>query len=97
MPIIELVDTAFQIYSFLLLARIIMSWIPLPDGPAINGVVRFIHDVTEPVLGLFRGLLPVANLGGMGFDFSPMIAFFVLDYLLRPLVIGVLSSAMGLS
>ncbi|MDP1808356.1 MAG: YggT family protein [Actinomycetota bacterium] len=94
MPIIALVDEAFQIYSFLLLARIIMSWIPLPDSPGLNTGVGFIYDVTEPFLGLFRRLLPMANIGGMGIDFSPIIAFFVLG-LLRPVVIQVLTQILG--
>lgn len=95
MPIIELVDRAFQIYSLLLLARIIMSWIPLPDGPAINAVSGFVYDVTEPYLGLFRRVLPMVSMGGAGIDFSPIIAFFVLNSLLQPLVIQVLSQALG--
>lgn len=79
--IYELVDKAFQIYSFLILARIIMSWIPLPENAMINSAAGFVHDVTEPYLGLFRRLLPMANLGGMGIDFSPIIALFVLNLL----------------
>ena len=94
MPVIELVDRFFQIYSFLILARIIMSWIPLPDGPAVNTVVGFIYDVTEPFLGLFRRILPMANIGGMGMDFSPIIAFFVLG-LLREVVLQVLAQSLG--
>ena len=94
MPIIELVDRAFQIYTLLLLARIIMSWIPLPDNPAVNTVARFIEDVTEPFLGLFRRLLPMANLGGMGVDFSPIIAFFVLQ-MMQGVVIAVLRQSLG--
>ena len=89
MPIIELVDSAFNLYMILLLARIIMSWIPLPDNPTLNAVYRFIYDVTEPFLGLFRRLLPMAQLGGMGVDFSPIIAFFVLR-LIHGLVIQIM-------
>ena len=94
MPIIELVDKAFQIYIYLLLARIILSWIPLPDNPALNTAVRFIYDVTEPFLGLFRRLLPMASFGGMGIDFSPIIAFFVLG-LLREVVLQVMIQSLG--
>lgn len=94
MPIIALVDTAFQIYIYLLLARIIMSWIPLPDNPGLNTIVGFIYDVTEPFLGLFRRILPIANIGGMGMDFSPIIAFIVLQ-LLQGVVIAVLRQSLG--
>ncbi len=94
MPIIELVDKAFQIYSFLILARIIMSWITVPDTPPLDVVVRFINDVTEPYLGVFRRLLPMVGVGGAGIDFSPIIAFFVLG-LIRGLVLSVLSQLLG--
>ncbi len=93
MPIIELVNSAFNLYILLLLARIIMSWIPLPDNQTLNTIVRFIYDVTEPFLGLFRRILPTANLGGAGIDFSPIIAFFVLR-VLQGLVIQVLRQAL---
>ena len=89
MQIIELVDFAFNFYIFLLFARIIMSWIPLPDNPTLKTITSFIHDVTEPFLGLFRRLLPMANLGGAGIDFSPMLGFLVV-YLIRDLVITIL-------
>ena len=78
LQIIELVDFAFSLYIFLLFVRIIMSWIPIPDNPSLNIITGFIHDVTEPFLGLFRRLLPVGRVGGMGIDFSPIIAFIVL-------------------
>ena len=79
MQVIQLVDTVFQVYSLLLLARIILSWIPLPtSNQGIRAVVTFIYDVTEPYLSIFRQVLPIASFGGVGIDFSPIIAFFVL-------------------
>lgn len=82
----DLVGFAFDFYIFLLFARIIMSWIPLPDNPMLNTITSFIYDVTEPFLGLFRRLLPMANLGGAGIDFSPMLGFFVI-YIIKGLVL----------
>lgn len=90
MQVVELIDTVFQVYSYLLLARIILSWIPLSTANAsIRTVIKFIYDVTEPYLSIFRRILPVASFGGMGVDFSPIIAFFVLG-LMHNLVRGVL-------
>lgn len=90
MQVIELVDTVFQVYSLLLLARIILSWIPLPaNNTSIRSIIKFIYDVTEPYLSVFRRILPMASFGGMGIDFSPIIAFFVLS-LIHNLVRGVL-------
>jgi YggT family protein len=87
--IIEFVGYAFQTYTYILLARIIMSWISLPDNPVFNNIGRFVYDVTEPFLAVFRRVLPMVNLGGAGLDLSPIIAFFVLR-IMHGIVIQVL-------
>jgi uncharacterized protein YggT (Ycf19 family) len=43
---------------------------------------------------LFRRILPMANIGGMGMDFSPIIAFIVLG-ILRQVVVAVLVQSLG--
>ncbi|HHV93269.1 MAG TPA: YggT family protein [Firmicutes bacterium] len=54
-----------------------MSWLPNVDY--YNPLVRFIYDITEPVLAPFRRLLP--SVGGI--DFSPILVFLVLDFVRR--------------
>lgn len=62
-----------RIYKFAIIARILMSWIqPRPSGRA--GVMLW--QITEPVLRLFRGLIPPIGM----IDLSPLIAFFALDF-----------------
>jgi len=78
--VIWLVDIAFTIYRWIIFARIIMSWLPNVDY--YNPMVRFIYDVTEPVLAPFRQLLP--SVGGI--DFSPILVFLVLDFVRRILL-----------
>ena len=78
--LIRLVNTAFMIYRWIVLARIIMSW--LPEGDYYNPMVRFVYKVTEPVLAPFRQLLPAIG----GIDFSPIVVFLVLDFVRRFLV-----------
>lgn len=81
--IIRLVNTAFEIYSWLMLARILLSWFPVdPYNPA----VRFIARVTDPFLRIFRGLIP--PIGGM-LDISPILAFFALR-LIQTFVVRIL-------
>lgn len=66
--------SALDIYSFLLLIRIILSWIPAVrwyDAPW-----RQLDQITEPYLGLFRRFIPPIG----GIDFSPIIAFMVLGF-----------------
>jgi YggT family protein len=77
MPLLyNVVDQAFTLYGYLLLVRIIISWIN-PDyrQPWVQLLVR----ITEPFLQPFRALIP--SLGGI--DFSPIVAYFVLNMIER--------------
>jgi YggT family protein len=60
----------------LLLARVIMSWTnPMGGG----GVVAFVYQATEPILGPIRRVLPPTS----GVDWSPLIAMLVISALIR--------------
>jgi uncharacterized protein YggT (Ycf19 family) len=50
------------------------SWIRLPYSPWLNRIQRFLYDVCEPYLRIFRRLLP--SFGPL--DLSPMIGLIVL-------------------
>jgi YggT family protein len=84
MIIIQLLLVLLQLYSYVLLARALISWIPNLDP--YHPAVQFLYSITEPVLEPIRKLVP--PLGGM-IDISMIIAFFgiiVLEQLLRSLV-----------
>jgi YggT family protein len=72
------VDVLFFVYLALILAYILLSWIPLPYTIWLNRVQRFLYDVVEPYLGLFRRFLPMLRLGGLGLDLTPFVAVIVL-------------------
>ncbi|REJ32689.1 MAG: hypothetical protein DIU83_08095 [Bacillota bacterium] len=78
----RLVGLAFEVYTWLLIIRILLTWFPVDP---YNPLVQFIARVTDPFLNLFRGLLP--PLGAV--DISPILAFFALR-LLRTLVMSIL-------
>ena len=62
----------FQVYTLMLFARILSSWIPeLRDSK----IMQFIAFYTDPYLDLFRKIVP--PLGGI--DFSPILAFIALS------------------
>lgn len=83
LTIIRAVDVAFYVYSTILIIRILLSWIRHnPYQP----VIRFIYEVTDPYLRLFRRIVPPYG----QIDFSPLIAFFVLDFIIQPLVMRIL-------
>ena len=84
MIVIQLLLILLQLYSYVLLARALISWIPNIDP--YHPVVQFLYSITEPVLEPIRKLVP--PLGGM-IDISMIIAFFailILEQLLRSLV-----------
>ena len=62
-------------FMFITIARAVLSWVS-PDP--YNPIVRFIHNVTEPVLYQIRKRLPVMY-GGI--DFSPIIVILIIIFL----------------
>ena len=80
----DVVNLAFEVMMWLVVIRCILSFIrPNPHQP----IIRFIYDITEPIMAPFRRLLPPAG----GIDFSPIIVWMVL-MLLRNLVLGILNA-----
>lgn len=79
------VSLLFQVYGFLLLIRVLLSWVNIdPYRPTINHpAVRFLERITDPVLMPFRRLIP--PIGGT-IDISPVIALIVLEIVRRILV-----------
>jgi YggT family protein len=72
------------LYIFLILAYVITSWIRLPYSPWLNRIQRFLYDVCDPYLRLFRRILP--PLGPL--DLSPMVAVIALVVLEQLVVEG---------
>ncbi len=64
-----------SLYQWIIIARAVLSWVN-PDP--YNPIVRFIHNITEPVLAPIRRRLPMSY-GGI--DFSPIIVFFAIIFL----------------
>ena len=62
------------VYTLLILAYVISGWVQMPYSPWLNRIQRFLYDVSEPYLRLFRRLLP--SMGPL--DLSPMIGIIVL-------------------
>jgi uncharacterized protein YggT (Ycf19 family) len=68
------VDVFVGVYILLIFAFIILTWIRLPYSPTVERIQRFLWDVCDPYLRLFRRFLP--PLGPI--DISPIVAVFVL-------------------
>ncbi len=72
-----------NVYVFILLARVLSSFLPIPPSGAVRRVMDVVYDLTEPVLRPVRGLLPPIRFGMLGVDLSPIIVFIVLGILQR--------------
>ena len=74
---------ALSAYTLILLARVLLSWFRPPLSGSLRVAWDLIHAVTEPVLAPLRKVLPPLQAGGMGIDFSPVLAFVALAVLQR--------------
>ncbi|MFZ5764192.1 MAG: YggT family protein [Thermodesulfobacteriota bacterium] len=63
-------------YMWVIVGRAIISWV---NADPYNPIVRFLHDITEPLLWRIRRVIPFAAAGGI--DFSPMILILVILFL----------------
>ena len=68
------VNVFIFVYTLVILVYIITSWIRLPYSPWLNRIQRFLYDVCDPYLRIFRRVIP--PLGPL--DLSPMLAVIVL-------------------
>jgi YggT family protein len=75
--ILGIVILLLQIYQFILLARVMLSWFPNVDYN--NPIVQFLYQVTEPVLAPIRKALPPTS----GMDLSPLVVFLGITIVMR--------------
>lgn len=77
--VISIIAILIQAYSFVILARVLMSWVPMFTGRPLdpsNPLVNALLTVTEPVLA------PVRRFTTFGMmDFSPIVVLLTLSFL----------------
>lgn len=66
-----ILDTLLGIYTFLVLGRVIISWV---NADPYNPIVTFLIQATEPALRPIRRWLPFMG----GIDFAPMVLILVI-------------------
>jgi YggT family protein len=80
--VIQVVNIAFEVMNWLVIARCFLSFIRHnPYQP----LIRFVYEITEPIMGPFRRWVPSTG----GIDFSPIILLLALS-VVRKLVISLL-------
>ncbi len=90
MAIAQLLDFLLTAYMWIIIGRAVISWV---NADPYNPIVRFLYDVTEPLLSRIRRFLPI-NMGGI--DFSPMILIMAIMFLQSFLVPTLKQLAMGM-
>jgi YggT family protein len=74
--IVQIIDIIFEVLVWMIIARCVLSFVRHdPRQP----VVRFIYDVTEPVMAPFRKIIPSTG----GLDFSPIITVLAVEFIRR--------------
>lgn len=71
---VHILNILFQVYTVMLFARIIGSWVPELQQ---YRVFQFIAYYTDPYLNLFRRFIPPLGM----IDISPIVAFLFLSIL----------------
>lgn len=85
----EAINAVFLIMEYAIMARVLLSWIPLPDNP----FTRLLYQITEPILGPVRSLIDKSPIGNNSvfsmIDFSPILAFILIGFV-RNLLLSIL-------
>lgn len=87
--IADLLNFVLSAYIWIIIARAVISWV---NADPYNPVVRFLHQVTDPLLNRIRRFLPAMG----GFDLSPMVLIFAIIFLQSFLVPTLRQIAAGL-
>ena len=83
---LNIIATVLTIYSFIVLARVLMSWVPMLTGRPLdpsNPLVKFLLDVTEPIMAPVRRFTTIGMI-----DLSPLVVLIGLQ-----IVAGILRNA----
>lgn len=74
-----MISQLISLYTFVIFIRIILSWFPISSNGPLAQVNRVLLQITEPVLGPARRIIP--NIGPL--DISPIVVVFALGFVQR--------------
>ncbi len=69
-----------NIYTYILLGRIIMSWFMRGTGGSeiVQQIYQLLYGLTEPLLAPLRSIIPSVSMGMGALDLSPIILLILL-------------------
>ena len=71
--IVTFIQLLVRVLIVAIFIRVILSWLPMSGGQ-FNPLIAIIYQITEPVLGPLRRVIPRVGI----FDLTPTIALFIL-------------------
>lgn len=74
LAVAKLLNFVLSAYIWIVIARAVISWV---NADPYNPIVRFLVQVTEPLLSRIRRVLPIMG----GLDLSPMILILAVVFL----------------
>jgi YggT family protein len=83
---VTIICPLLNLYLFVIFVRIVLSWFPLSSGGVVGTLQNITFQLTEPVLGPMRRVIPPVRLGAAAIDLSAMILILGYEFLLRPLL-----------
>ena len=78
-------DLLFSALQLAIVGRALLSWFPLGPGNPFYPLAVILHQVTEPILGPLRRIIPTIGM----IDISPIVALLLINFIhsaLLPLV-----------
>ena len=78
-----IINNSFNLLQILILFRVVISWIP---HDAHNHFIQILYQITDLILRPIRDILPVQS---AGIDFSPILAFLLLGFAKKFLLMAV--------
>jgi len=89
LAIAKLINFALSAYIWIVIGRAVISWV---NADPYNPIVRFLVQVTDPILLRIRRYIPAMG----GIDLSPMILILAIDFLQSILVPTLMRIGMSL-
>jgi YggT family protein len=80
---VDLICVLLRLYVFVVIARVIFSWVRVTPGTPMASIYSVIYNLTEPVLGPLRRAIPPMRMGAGAIDLSPLIIIVVVPLICR--------------
>lgn len=78
-----LVCALLRVYVYLVIARVILSWVRVPGHHPVGRLVQTLAKVVDPVLRPIGRALPAIPVGSARLDLSPLVVLIVIGLLTR--------------